>query len=84
MGVYIAPLSTSAIHTLAVALDVARGVDKGETGALAAKVGVGRSSLLYSQGGNIGYEDGENNWSNSRHLQKTWSWNDEKFHFDSF
>ena len=72
MGVYIAPLSTSAIHTLAVALDVARGVDKGETGALAAKVGVGRSSLLYSQGGNIGYEDGEKNWSNGRHLQEAW------------
>ena len=40
MGVYIAPLSTSVIHTLAVALDVARGVDKGETGALAPEVGV--------------------------------------------
>ena len=58
MGVHIAPLGSCMIYTPAVALDMTRGVNKGEAGALTTDVGVGRSSLLNRKGGYTGEKEG--------------------------
>ena len=54
MGVHITPLGSCMIYTPAVALDMTRGVNKGEAGALTTDVGVGRSSFLNGRGGYTG------------------------------
>ena len=58
-GVHVTPLSTSAVHCLAVALDDARTVPEGEAGALAPTVGVGGGGLVHCvQGLAVGAGDG--------------------------
>ena len=57
-GVHVTPLSTSAVHCLAVALDDARTVPEGEAGALAPTVGVGGGGLVQCvQGVGVGAGD---------------------------
>merc|ERR1712154_693928 len=61
VGVHIAPLGSCMIYTPAIALNMTRGVNKGEAGALTTDVGVGRSSFLNGEGGYAGEKErGEN------------------------
>ena len=58
-GVHVTPLSTSAVHCLAVALDDARTVPEGKAGALAPTVSVqGRGFVHRVQGLAVGAGDG--------------------------
>ena len=58
-GVHVTPLSTSAVHCLAVALDDVRTVPEGEAGALTPTVGLGGGGLVHCvQGLAIGAGDG--------------------------
>ena len=60
--VHIAPLCSSTIHGLTVALHGPRGVAEGEAGALAPAVGEGGGSLLvlHHQAGGAKYQGSEN------------------------
>ena len=58
VGVHIAPLGSCMIYTPAIALNMTRGVNKGEAGALTTDVGVGRSSFLNGEGGYTGEKEG--------------------------
>ena len=49
------------IYTSAVALNMTRGVNKGETGALTTNIGVRRSSFLNGIGGYTGEKEGGEN-----------------------
>ena len=58
-GVHVTPLSTSAVHCLAVTLDDARTVPEGEAGALTPTVGLGGGGLVHCvQGLAVGAGDG--------------------------
>ena len=61
VGVHIAPLGSCMIYTPAIALNMTRGVNKGEAGALTTNVGVWRSSFLNSKGGYTGEKEGGEN-----------------------
>ena len=62
-GVHVTPLSTSAVHCIAVALDDAPTVPEGEAGALAPTVGEGGGGLcvLHRQAGSAECQGSQNN-----------------------